>query len=132
MIETRMAILNGFRLSEDFQDEVGFMALVNDQIRKLRVTGRFLPPRFFGYYFVGEAPIGVAGSWTVVLDPVEPIISLPPLLREVTDGRYCMVSPGKDVDPFHILVHDRYDGACSIWPFSDGQRFIEASEPTYT
>jgi hypothetical protein len=28
------------------------------------------------------------------------------------------------------LIHDRRDGACWLWSFVDGLRFVEAVEPT--
>ena len=33
------------------------------------------------------------------------------------------------VGPDFLLIHDRFDGACWLWRFSFGRRFIEASEP---
>jgi hypothetical protein len=40
--------LPGFQLPGDFPWKVGFVAMVDDQLRRLRATGHFLPPRFFG------------------------------------------------------------------------------------
>jgi hypothetical protein len=102
---------------------------VNAQLRKLRATGHFLPPRFFGYYLQGETPVGVGGSWTVLLDAIKPATLLPRLLQPITRGLYSIKSEGAHDSPEYLLVHDRRDGACWLWTFADGMRFVEAVEP---
>ncbi|MBL9200417.1 MAG: hypothetical protein JNL39_07915 [Opitutaceae bacterium] len=99
------------------------------QLRRLRATGHYSPPRFFGYYFQGATPVGVAGSWTVTLDNRRPISLLPGLLEPLTQGKYSIVSPGMEKTPDFVLVHDRRDGACWLWTFRDGLRFIESLDP---
>src|SRR3954462_12347535 len=84
--------LPGFELPGDFPWRVGFVALVDDQLRRLRATGHFLPPRFFGYYFQGQVPVAVGGSWTVTLDVNTPASLLPELIDQLTDGRYAIVT----------------------------------------
>jgi hypothetical protein len=129
MADNVLIPLPGFELPGDFPWRVGFVALVDDQLRRLRATGHFLPPRFFGYYFQGHVPIGVGGSWTVSLDPTRPASLLPGLLERVTHGRYSITSSGPKSAPDYLLVHDRMDGACWLWTFAEGLRFIEAVEP---
>lgn len=122
--------LPGFQLPADFPWRVGFVALVDDQLRRLRTTGHFLPPRFFGYYFQSDVPIGVGGSWTVSLDATRPATLLPQALDRVTQGAFSITSPCAPEPPEFLLVHDRRDGACWLWSFRDGLRFVEAVEPT--
>jgi hypothetical protein len=128
MAENLLIPLPGFLLPGDYPWRVGFVALVNDQLRRLRATGHFLPPRFFGYYFQGNSPVGVGGSWTVSLDAVRPVSLLPKLLERVTHGQFGISSANRHAMPDFLLVHDRRDGACWLWSFADGLRFVEAPE----
>jgi hypothetical protein len=121
--------LPGFQLPGDFPWKVGFVAMVDDQLRRLRATGHFLPPRFFGYYFQASVPIGVGGSWTVSLDGIQPVSLLPGMLDRLTQGQYSITSNGPETMPDYLLVHDRRDGACWLWSFDDGLRFVESVEP---
>lgn len=130
MAENVLIPLPGFELPADFPWRVGFVALVDDQLRRLRATGHFLPPRFFGYYFQQQTPIAIGGSWTVSLDATQPLSLLPRLINRVTQGAYGIASAGRDLPPEFMLVHDRRDGACWLWSFADGLRFVEAVEPT--
>lgn len=130
MAENVLIPLPGFELPTDFPWKIGFVGLVNDQLRKLRATGHFLPPRFFGYYFQAQVPVGVGGSWTVSLDAVQPASLLPRMVERVTHGEYSITSGGVESRPDFLLVHDRRDGACWLWSFDDGLRFVEAYEPT--
>lgn len=129
MTENVLIPLPGFQLPEDFPSRVGFVALVDDQLRRLRATGHFLPPRFFGYYFQGKVPVGVGGSWTVSLDGTRPATLLPGMLDRLTHGQYSITCPGPDTTPDYLLVHDRRDGACWLWSFEEGLRFVESVEP---
>jgi hypothetical protein len=129
MAENILIPLPGFALPTDYPWRVGFVGLVNDQLRKLRATGHFLPPRFFGYYFQAAVPMGVGGSWTVSLDATTPATLLPELLNPLTHGEYPITSPGTHTEPDYLLVHDRRDGACWLWSFAAGLRFVEAVEP---
>lgn len=129
MTDNVLIPLTGFALPEDFPWRVGFVGLVDDQLRRLRATGHFLPPRFFGYYFQGRTPVGVGGSWTVSLDPEPPISLLPGLIDQVTNGLYGITSTNTASYPEFLLVHDRRGGGCWLWSFADGLRFIEAVEP---
>lgn len=130
MSENVLIPLPGFNLPLDFPWRVGFVTLVDEQLRRLRATGHFLPPRFFGYYFQGQTPIGVGGSWTVSLDPTRPASLLPELLDRLTQGRYSITCRGSSCKPDFLLVHDRRDGACWLWTYDDGLKFVEAVEPT--
>lgn len=130
MTENVLIPLPGFALPADYPWRVGFVDMVNDQLRRLRATGHFLPPRFFGYYFQQCVPVGVGGSWTVSLDAIQPAASLPRLLERVTLGEYRIESESREAVPDYMLVHDRRDGACWLWSFADGLRFVESYEPT--
>lgn len=130
MAENVLIPLPGFELPTDFPYRIGFVDLVNDQLRRLRATGHFLPPRFFGYYFQTQVPVGVGGSWTVSLDPSKPTSVLAGQLERITHGEYSIVSERREALPEFLLVHDRRDGACWLWSFADGLRFVEAVEPT--
>lgn len=122
--------LPGFRLPGDFPWRVGFVSLVNEQLRRLRTTGHFLPPRFFGYFFQAHVPIGIGGSWTVSLDAARPASLLPGLLERVTHGQYSITSTGPQALPDYLLIHDRRDGSCWLWTYAEGVKFVEAVEPT--
>lgn len=130
MAENVLIPLPDFQLPPDYPWRVGFVGLVDDQLRKLRATGHFLPPRFFGYYFRESVPVAVGGSWTVSLEARQPASILPRLLERVTQGAYTIVSAAREAWPDYLLVHDRRDGACWLWSFPDGLRFVEAFEPT--
>src|SRR5207244_717574 len=91
--------LPGFELPGDFPWRIGFAALVDEQLRRLRVTGHFLPPRFFGYYFQAHTPVAVSGSWTVSLDIARPVSLLPELLERITRGEYSITTLKAGGDP---------------------------------
>ena len=129
MSENVLIPLPNFVLPEDFPWRVGFIALVDDQLRRLRATGHFVPPRFFGYFFQDGMPVGVGGSWTVSLDARQPMSLLPRMLDELTHGQFSIASLRRETVPDYVLVHDRLDGTCWLWSFAEGMRFIEASEP---
>jgi len=131
MNENVLIPLPGFQLPLDFPWRVGFVHLVDEQLRRLRATGHFLPPRFFGYYFQENTPVGVGGSWTVSLDSKRPATLLPDLMNRMTQGQYSITSRGPSSKPDFILVHDRRDGACWLWTYEDGLKFVEAVEPTH-
>lgn len=130
MADNVLIPLPGFQLPNDFPWRVGFVALVDDQLKRLRATGHFVPPRFFGYYFQGQVPIGVGGSWTVSLDATQPATLIPTVLDRLTHGQFSIVSRNGKLTPDYLLVHDRRDGACWLWSFLNGLRFIESVEPT--
>ncbi len=121
--------LSGFVLPGDFPWRVGFIALVDQQLRRLRATGYFSPPRFFGYYFRGDLPVAIGGAWTVSLDPVPPMTLLPDVVEKLTEGEYQIGSHSREFMPEHMLVHDTHDGACWLWTYAEGRRFLESNEP---
>ena len=121
--------LPSFELPSDFPWRIGFVSLVDQQLRRLRATGHFVPPRFFGYFFRGATPVGVGGSWTVSLDLGRPVAVLPDLVERATHGAYSIVTPRPEAPPDFLLIHDRRDGACWLWSYADGLRFVEAFEP---
>ncbi len=121
--------LTGSTLPTDFPWRVRFIAAVDEHLQKLRSTGHFIPPRFFGYYFRGDTPVSVSGNWTVTLDPVPPISQLPEIIEYVTQGKYSISSKSRDQLPEYMLVHDRFDGTCMLWSFEHGLKFVEATDP---
>ncbi len=116
-------------LPKEFAWQVRFVANVDEQLRRLRSSGHFQPPRFFGYFFQGRRPVGVAGNWVVTLDPSPQLNALPSIVERLTHGLYTITSESLESVPDFILVHDSLDGACWLWRFSYGLRFVEASEP---
>lgn len=130
MADNVLIPLCDFHLPRDFAWRVGFVALVDDQLRRLRATGRFLPPRFFGYYSQADTPVAVGGRWSVSLDQTRPATRLAGWVERVTQGQYSIRADGRDSPPDFLLVHDRRDGACWLWSFAEGLRFVEAVEPT--
>src|ERR671939_642471 len=131
MSENVLIPLPGFALPADFPWRGGFVSLVKEQLRRLRATGYFLPPRFFGYYFQANTPIAVGASWTVTLEASHPVSSLPGMLDQLTHGQYSITATRREGTPEYILVHDRRDGACWLWTFEDGLRFVESVEPVH-
>lgn len=129
MADNVLIPLKDFTLPYDFPRQVGFIALVNDQLRRLRSTGHFIPPRFFGYYFQEGVPMAVGASWTVSLEAAGPVMALPDKLDRMTQGRFSIMNPTRHTAPGFILVHDRRDGSCWLWSFVDGLKFIEAVDP---
>lgn len=130
LTENTVIPLHGFALPRAFPWQVRFIAAVDEQLRRLRSSGHFQPPRFFGYYFYRRTPIGISGNWQVTLDAAPPITHLPTLIDKMTHGQYSIVSETHGVDPDYMLVHDTHDGSCWLWRFNQGMRFVESTEPT--
>ena len=64
--------LPSLTLPRDYAWRVRFIPAVDEQLRRLRSTGHFNPPRFYGYYFQKKYPVGVSGNWVVSLE-AEPV-----------------------------------------------------------
>ena len=62
MLENLLVPLPGFTLPPDFPWRIKFIAAVDEQLRRLRATGHYVPARFFGYYFQGMSPVGISAS----------------------------------------------------------------------
>src|ERR1039458_4821467 len=103
-MENVLIPLPGFTLPENFPWQVKFVSLVDGQLRRLHASGRFLPPRFFGYYFQGGDPVAVSGSWTVTLDHEPQVMNLPSALEDLTLGQYAIASRSHHADPDFLLV----------------------------
>lgn len=129
MVENILIPLSGFVLPPDFPWRIGFVALVNEQLRRLRASGQFLPPRFFGYYIQEDKLVSVAGSWTIVCDVSHFDLSRLKRFEKFTEGKYS-ISCGDKMDPDFIFIHDRGFNACWLWSFTEGRNFVEAYEPT--
>ena len=65
----------------------------------------------------------------VSVDPVAALIKVPDSLDMVTHGQFDVMARG-DAEPDFVLVHDRRDGACWLWRYRFGLRFVMAQEPT--
>ena len=128
MIDNVLIPLPGFTLPTDFPWRIRFIAAVDEHLRRLRATGHFMPARFFGYYFRGNVPMSVSGNWTVTLDLEPPVSQLPEVIEYVTQGQHSIASATRDRMPDYMLIHDRRDGACWLWGFEHGLRFVEATE----
>ncbi|HEX2101753.1 MAG TPA: hypothetical protein VHF69_13860 [Candidatus Synoicihabitans sp.] len=120
--------LPGVTLPRDLPWRAKFVELVEDHLRRLSAGGGFTPPRFFGYYFRGDEPVAVTGSWTVLLERQPLLNHLPETLDALTCGQFNIRAP-EDDDPEFMLIHDRHDGACWLWRYAYGLRFVMASEP---
>ena len=119
MTENDTIPLPGLRLPSNLPWRVRFTAAVNAELRRLRTTGHYVPPRFFGYYFRNGRPIGVSGSWTVVLETLPPVGTLAAAVERATEGQYSISAGNGPADePDYILVHDRRDGECLLWRFA--------------
>ncbi|HEU5114429.1 MAG TPA: hypothetical protein VFT82_01530 [Candidatus Paceibacterota bacterium] len=125
-----MIPIPGFFLPADLPWRLGFVDLVNDQLRRLRSTGHFIPPRFFAYFVLEGVPVGVAGSWTVSLDREKSSEIRVAELCRLTGGRYLITSDVENTSPDFTLIHDRKDGACWLWSFTEGMQFVESHDPT--
>ena len=117
------------RLPRDLAWRVKFIEAVEEHVRHLGVAGHFEPPRFFGYYFVGRNPVVLARHWKVTLDATSLLWRLRQILERITEKRFSIVSESEDTPPEYLLVHDRHDGACWLWGYAQGKRFVEAFEP---
>ena len=129
LIENLLIPLPGFTLPSDFPWRVRFILAVDEQLKRLRATGHYMPARFFGYFFQGEQAIGVSGSWTVSLDSAPPLGVIPKELMRLTNNQYSITSATRSMLPEFMLIHDRVDGTCWLWRFAYGLRFVEAVEP---
>jgi hypothetical protein len=123
--------LPGFVLPPDLPWRIRFIEQVEDHLRTMQAQGHFRPPRFFGYYFRDGNPVAVSGNWTVALEP-DPVLSpVPRDLDRLTCGQFPITAQAGE-DPAYLLIHDRRDGACWLWGFSYGFRFVTATEPLLT
>ncbi len=131
MKNTHIIPFECFPLRFDFPYRCGFVGYVNEQLKLLRCSGTFIPPRFFGYYFRNNEPVGVTVGWTVVLDQN---LSMKTLLHylQARYGNENSIECMGDDDPECILIHDRYlSGFCWLMPFREGEEFVARHEPTY-
>jgi hypothetical protein len=130
MTDNVLIPLPGFTLPADYPWKIRFVSAVDEQLRRLRASGKFLPPRIFGYFFQGTSPVAVSGNWTVTLNPTRPISDLPDRIDRLTQGRFSIVSEAEENLPEFLLIHDRRDGACWLWRFAYGLQFVEATDAT--
>jgi len=121
--------LDGLRLPRNFPWPLSFIRSVNEQLLRLRIVGKYIPPRFFGYFLRAGCPIGVSGNWMVELESTPSTHSLLAVIALATRGRYSISVPGPSEHPEFLLLHDRRDGSCFLWSFASGLRFVEATEP---
>jgi len=117
------------RLPRDLAWRVKFIEAVEAHVKKLGVAGHFQPPRFFGYYFVGRHPVVLARNWKVTLETAPLLQKLRGVLERLTENQFSIGTESDATAPDYLLVHDRHDGACWLWGFEQGRRFVEACEP---
>jgi len=128
MTDNVLIPLPSLKLPADYPWKIRFVSAVDEQLRRLRASGHFQPPRFFGYFFQRSSPVAVSGNWTVTLNAEPPMTDLPERVDDLTNGQYSMVSELDERLPDFLLVHDRRDGACWLWRFAYGLQFVEATE----
>lgn len=116
------------RLPRDLAWRVKFIEAVEAHVKKLGVAGHFQPPRF-GYYFVGRHPVVLARNWKVTLETAPLLQKLRGVLERLTENQFSIAAESDATAPDYLLVHDRHDGACWLWGFEQGRRFVEACEP---
>jgi hypothetical protein len=63
------------------------------------------------------------------LDLRPPIEFLPSKVHSHTGGRCTISSKRGEVEPPYILVHDRYDRSCWLFPYDRGRLFVESKDP---
>jgi hypothetical protein len=129
MTDQLLIDLPEIRLPRDLAWRVKFIEAVEEHVRKLGVAGHFQPPRFFGYYFAGRHPVVLAKNWKVTLDSAPLLLKLRSVLERITDNQFSISSEADASEPDYLLVHDRHDGACWLWGFAQGRRFVEAHDP---
>jgi hypothetical protein len=129
MTDQLLIDLPEIRLPRDLAWRVKFIEAVEDHVRQLGIQGRFEPPRFFGYYFAGRNPVVLARHWKVTLDSAPLLSRLRQILDRMTDHRFNIAAESDEIEPDYRLVHDRYDGACWLWGFEQGKRFVESHVP---
>ena len=121
--------LPGIALPPDLPWRSQFVSLVEDHLQRTSIrTESYEPPRFFGFYFRNTEPVAVAGPWTVLLDAEPPLATLPETIEVMTAGRFAIGAPAAE-QPDFILIHDRHDGACWLWRYLFGLRFVMAQDP---
>ena len=132
MTDNILIDLPEIRLPRDLAARVKFIEAVDEHLKLLGVNGQFQPPRFFGYYFAGRHPVVLARHWKVTLDAAPLLWRLRQILERMTDSQFSIATESEDAVPDFLLVHDRHDGACWLWGFDQGRRFIESHEPVST
>lgn len=129
MTDNLIIDLPELRLPRDLARRVKFIEAVEEHARRLGIVGRYQPSRFIGYYFAGRFPVVVSGHWTVTLDDVPLLRGLRDMIERLTEQRFSIRSVSEDVTPEFMLVHDAHDGACWLWEYAHGRRFLEARQP---
>ena len=129
MTDNLIIDLPELRLPRDLARRVKFIAAVEEHARRLGIVGRYEPSRFIGYYFAGRYPVVVSGHWSVTLDDVPLLRGLRDMIERLTERRFSIRSVSEDVTPEFMLVHDGHDGACWLWEYAHGRRFLEARQP---
>lgn len=129
MMDNLIIDLPELKLPRDLAWRVKFIDAVEEHARRLGIHGRYEPTRFIGYYFAGDYPVVVSGHWTVTLDDVPLLRRVRDLIERITDERFSIRSGSEQASPEFMLLHDRLDGACWLWEYAHGRRFLEARTP---
>ncbi len=129
MMDNLLIALPELRLPRDLAWRVKFIEAVEEHARRLGINGHYHPSRFMGYYFAGTHPVVVSGHWTVTLDSVPLLRDLHDVVERVTEHRFSIRSAAEECAPEFMLIHDRHDGACWLWEYAHGRRFLEARQP---
>lgn len=128
MRENILIPLPGFKLEKAFPHLVGCVQVINKMLVNLRVNGYFMPPRFFGYYFVGSELVVEVAGWTVTTDSSFHTKELLVRLNRITAGKYSVTSPKVGTFPDYLCIHDRQSELCHLWSFPEGCRLVDSHE----
>ncbi len=125
LTDNMLVPLPGLLLPPDLPWRSGFIETVESHLSRVPFPPLYQPPRFFGYYFKDGDPVAIAGGWTVRLDPLPPLVNLPDGLDFMTRGHFGAMTSAEQ-EPDFLLIHDRHDGACWLWRYRHGLRFVQA------
>ena len=51
-------------------------------------------------------------------------------VEKITENRFNIATRDERGEPEFMLVNDSHDGSCWLWDYTNGRRFLEASDPT--
>ena len=124
-----IVLLGSFRLPRDYAWRVGLVDAIGWHRREIGVKEPYVPPRFVGFFFNHELPVGDCRDARVNLERRPPIEHLPAQVLAATNQQYRITSEPGRIEPPFLLIHDRWDGACWLRDFASGVRFVTLTTP---
>ncbi|HKB89938.1 MAG TPA: hypothetical protein VKC60_05410 [Opitutaceae bacterium] len=123
--------LPDFILPKDYAWQTGLIAAIEQYLYESNRPMRYNPPRFIGYYFLHGQPIALCRNIRAALPPEGVVLLLAQQVHDATKGLFSLTGEPREegADPLYLLVHDNWDGSCSLWPFAAGRRFVTALRP---